>query len=157
MAETGWLTPFDLEALEVALAGHGSAELFYGDFLYSPGSTSSEFVATPTFSQVTWVTMIAPSPDWFAGVNGLQLFDGTEWVDGLVVDLIPYDAGTDSGISFTSQNAPTVPPVPISAITRAPLATGGYAPPIGTLTFEILEIAESPPSGDPDGDGRGDA
>lgn len=42
-----------------------------------------------------------PSPDWVVGVNGLNLcLKNCSWIENLVVDLYPYDAGTDSGITY---------------------------------------------------------
>ncbi len=55
---------------------------------------------------ITLVSMVAPCPDWFVGVGGLDLLgeDG-EFVQSLTVPLVVYDAGTDNGITFTSSNS----------------------------------------------------
>ena len=52
---------------------------------------------------------IVPSPDWFVGVNSLDLCDGGRWREQVAVDLHPYDAGTDSGFTFSSPKFATVP------------------------------------------------
>ena len=83
--------------------------------------------------------MIAPSPDWFVGVHGLNFIEAGDWVDNLSVDLLPYDAGTDSGVSFNSPNAPTVPPQPIRRLTEPPVGNGRTARPFGTFTFTRLD------------------
>ena len=80
---------------------------------------------------MTLVTMIAPSPDWFVGVHGTNLFDGGDWVDDLSVDLFPYDAGTDSGASFASDDLATEPPVDIRMIAGTPFS----GQKLGTFTF----------------------
>ena len=51
-----------------------------------------------TFLQVS---KIIPSPDWIVGVSmeNLCLANGS-WVDSRVVDLYPWDAGTNSGLSY---------------------------------------------------------
>lgn len=42
-----------------------------------------------------------PSPDWVVGVSGLNLCQkDCTWAEHKVVDLFPYDAGTDNGISY---------------------------------------------------------
>lgn len=42
-----------------------------------------------------------PSPDWVVGVSGLDLcLKDCSWVESKVIDLFPYDAGTDNGISY---------------------------------------------------------
>lgn len=52
---------------------------------------------------------IVPSPDWFVGVDSLDLCDGGRWREQVAMDLYPYDAGTDSGFTFSSPNFATVP------------------------------------------------
>ena len=87
------------------------------------------------FSRLTLVTMVAPSPDWFLGVSELELLTpGPEgdWVDELVVELHAYDAGTDSGVIYTSADFNTVPAQNISLITSSPFDEGV---PLGTLTI----------------------
>lgn len=59
--------------------------------------------------QVSFVVRIVPSPDWFVGVDSLDLCDGSRWREQVTVDLHPHDAGTDSGFTFSSPNFATVP------------------------------------------------
>ncbi len=59
---------------------------------------------------VTLLSMIGPSPDWFVGVSGVSLLDGSdEWRQSHVVDLFPYDAGTEDGEEFSLSNPATNP------------------------------------------------
>ncbi len=115
----------------------GSAEyLLSGGFISpSPGSVSYTFEITSVYSKVTLVSMLAPSPDWFVGVNGLELYANGQWLDTVVVELFPYDAGTDDGIIYTSSNAVTSPFEVISAIATSPFLIGPNVPPLGTFTF----------------------
>lgn len=54
--------------------------------------------------------MIYPSPDWFVGVSGLELCLGNgSWVEEKVLNLYPYDSGTDSGPTYISSDQPTIP------------------------------------------------
>ena len=92
------------------------------------------------FPLVTLVSMLAPSPDWFVGVSGLSLRDNGEWISTLVVDLHVYDAGTDSGPTYTSPNQNTVPAEPITEITGLPFSTGGPVPPLGTFTLTRISF-----------------
>lgn len=50
-----------------------------------------------------------PSPDWFVGIDSLNLCEGNRWKEEVSVDLFPYDAGTDSGFTFSSPNFATIP------------------------------------------------
>ena len=107
----------------------------------SPGSTKIDtVVVNMDHPLVTLVTMIAPSPDWFAGVTGQLLLDEDgEWVVELRVDLYPLDAGTDSGTSYTSPNQDTSPQEPISSLK-------GVSPfsdePVGTYIFTLIERSD---------------
>ena len=133
MAETGSQTPLD-EEVEEAIAA-GSAEFVVrGGGTDSPGVTNLSFEISSDFSLITLVSMVAPSPDWFVGVSGLDLWDGDAWVEEAVVTLWPYDAGTDSGANYGSPNQPTEPPEPIALIVDPPLGNGV---PLGTFTFTL--------------------
>jgi hypothetical protein len=136
MAELGSTSPLDAE-VETAIAG-GTAELLLrGDSVpRNPGRTTLTFTVTQGRSLVTLVTMVAPSPDWFVGVAGLDLFAGGVWANEIVVPLEPWDAGTDDGRSFESENAEAIPHRPIALITTAPLAPNGVAEPLGSFTFK---------------------
>jgi hypothetical protein len=124
-----------------------------GDSLESPGSGAIRIEATLALPLATIVTMVAPSPDWFAGASGLPLFANGAWVDQLVVPMHPYDAGTDSGAGFLSPDADTQP--------RMPIALLGYpfvdTPPLGTLTFVRLPDGPCGDGVDNDGDGAIDS
>lgn len=52
---------------------------------------------------------VIPSPDWFVGVDSLNLCEGGQWKQEMTLDLQPLDSGTDSGFTFSSPNYPTVP------------------------------------------------
>lgn len=153
MAETGATDPLALEIEAAAAAGLASPDPIYAWFLDSPGSVSTEFDATPTFDLVSYVSMIAPSPDWFVGSESLDLRPHGRWLDGVVHDLYPYDAGTDHGTDFTSANLDAVPPDPIMPIADAPLGAGADTQTVGYYVFTIVAVDGRPPYADADGDG----
>ena len=84
----------------------------------SPGSVRiRDIVVRLDHPLVTLVSMIAPSPDWFAGVTGLSLLNGVgQWADTRQIVLFPLDAGTDDGTSYTAGNANTSPKQPIYSL-----------------------------------------
>lgn len=138
MAERGSKTPLDMEMQNVIDQGRAEHLLSGGGIELSPGVVTLDFEISLEMSSVTLVSMLAPSPDWFVGVDNLNLLDtaGTgDWVDEIVIELNVYDAGTDSGVSFESPDRDTSPRGRITRITTAPLATAGVAPPVGTFTF----------------------
>lgn len=82
---------------------------------------------------VTLVTMIAPSPDWFVSVHAFSLLDEAgQWKDQVVMELYPYDAGTDDGVDYSSPNAEPEMHQPISSLQGT---TPFSSAPIGTMTF----------------------
>ena len=132
MAETGGTSPLTTE-INTAIPDNALA-VINGRQIGSPGSaTIQRVVVREDFPLVTLVTMIAPSPDWFVGVNGLSLLmDDGRWVDQMQVVLYPLDSGTDSGTSYRSANRDTSPQQPIRSLK-------GVSPfsqaPIGMFTF----------------------
>jgi hypothetical protein len=135
MAELGATSPLDLE-VESAIAAGTAEFLLRGDSIpRNPGRSTLAFTVSQAKSRVTLVSMVAPSPDWFVGVAGLDLFQGGVWAAEIVVPLAPWDAGTDDGRSFESPDREAIPHRPISLITTSPLAPSGVATPLGTFTF----------------------
>jgi hypothetical protein len=130
MAERGRKTPLDQE-VQAAIAAGTAQYLLSGSGADSPGRAELEFDVSVEHPNVTLVTMVAPSPDWFVGVSELRLLEG-DWVGERTVALSPYDAGTDSGVSFLSADQATNPPAPVRVIEDFPF-TG--TPPLGTFTF----------------------
>ena len=60
---------------------------------------------------------IVPSPDWFVGIDGVDLCRNGDWADRLAINLDPLDSGTDQGYTFTAPNWPSQPQVAIYKIT----------------------------------------
>ncbi|XP_067628642.1 spondin-1 [Eurosta solidaginis] len=73
-------------------------------------NTSSKFRVDRTHPKVSLVSMFGPSPDWVVGISGVDLCtEDCSWKESLDFDLYPWDAGTDSGISYMSPNTETQP------------------------------------------------
>ena len=139
MAEVGATTPLDNEVQAEVTAGNADQVILGPWVPLSPDTVSLDFTVTRTYSKVTMVTMIAPSPDWFVGVSGYDLFVDNQWTPEIIIPLPPYDAGTDSGTTYTSPNADTNPQDPISAITGFPFYNSPDRPPLGTFTFRRID------------------
>jgi hypothetical protein len=138
MAEQGRTTPLDTE-VEAAIAAGQAQRVLVGDGIdRSPDRVVLDFEISRDFSLVTLVSMLAPSPDWFVGVSGLNLIENGDWVSEKVVVLQPWDAGTDSGATFSSADLRTAPAEPIHLIGTGPLLVGASVPPVGTFTFRRL-------------------
>lgn len=140
VAESGAKTLM-LEEVNAAIAnGYATASIDGGGVATSPGVASIEFEVSRDYPQVTVTTMVAPSPDWFVGVHNLALFDGTAFVDSITRDLAVYDAGTDSGVAYTSGDEDSAPRDPIGLLSsdpaNAPFIDG--VPSVGQFIFEKL-------------------
>jgi hypothetical protein len=59
--------------------------------------------------QVSVITKMVPSPDWFIGLDSLQLCRGGGFIESFTTEAVPMDAGTDNGFTFTSPNWETEP------------------------------------------------
>eukprot|EP00803_Ostreobium_quekettii_P010031 evm.model.scf_138.3 EVM.evm.TU.scf_138.3 scf_138:42149-46882(-) len=70
---------------------------------------------TMEYPYVSMISMIAPSPDWITGVSNAKLCGaGGNWIGTYSRELPAFDAGTDGGASYTSEDAPLDPFEPIS-------------------------------------------
>ena len=108
------------------------------------GSATFTINVTRAHPLVTLLSMIGPSPDWFVGVSGLSLLDGAdEWRQSYVVNLFPYDAGTEDGTEFSLNNPDTNPQGVIAGIA----GTGKFSNvPMAVLTFTGLALPPTRPS-----------
>ena len=138
MAERGRKSPLDGEVMQAIANGTAQYVLSGPDLGTSPAETGMEFEISQSFPLVTLVTMVAPSPDWFVGVDSLPLFANGQWVDEIRVDLFAFDAGTDSGESYESPDEETIPRRPIARLSGYPVANNGAVAPFGTFTFRRL-------------------
>ena len=81
--------------------------------------TEIDVEVTANFPKVSIVTMLAPSPDWFIGIDSLDMCDNGTWRQSWDVTMSPpWDAGTEEGLQFSSSNAATNPHGNIFQITN---------------------------------------
>lgn len=94
---------------------------------------------TPTTTRISFVSKISPSPDWFVGVSSFDLVNGTELLQDASVRLFPLDGGSDSGVSYESEDSPE--PGPITRIEGAPFISNGdiQTTQVGTLRIERID------------------
>ncbi len=100
--------------------------------------TENGLQVSEEFPLVSLASMIAPSPDWFIGINGLTLRSGNNgvnngWKDTFTVDVFPYDAGTEDGDGYSGANNDTN-----GVITSRSNTTPFNDKKIGTITFTYI-------------------
>ncbi|XP_075705040.1 spondin-2 [Rhinoderma darwinii] len=112
------------------------------------GQSSTELETHSRHPYVSFMVRIVPSPDWFVGIDSINLCDGKTWKKSVSIDLHPYDAGTDSGFTFSSPNFATMPQGTVTKITSSspnhPANSFFYPrlknlPPIAKVTFRKLK------------------
>ena len=111
VAETGSVGALPDEINAAVASGNAGSLILGTDGFISPEETNTfRFSATPGYSQLSFITMIAPSPDWFVGVHDLELrsVNGV-WIDQIELDLENYDAGTENGTGLSLNNQATNP------------------------------------------------
>ena len=141
MAETGGTSMLTGEINALRASGEVHESISGGALATTPNSLQTEFSVRSTHPLVSLVTMVAPSPDWFVGTNGVDLRDGDGWRSELVVELHVWDAGTDSGPAYTSPNQDTQPREPIQISDAAPFADGNTI--LGSFRFELLSVVSA--------------
>ncbi len=109
-------------------------------------SVTVTFTVTQQFPLISLVTMLAPSPDWFAGIDSLSLKDGDDWLTTLAKDIKTYDADSDAGTIFTAADVPLTPHENISLLTSTRADTDfenglhySNGLPIGTISIKRIE------------------
>jgi hypothetical protein len=143
MAEWGSQAELLNEVQDAINSGQAETSIADDPIWTVPGSSSVEVALTTEFPLVTLVAMIAPSPDWFVGVRNLDLNPGGVWAEEIVVELFPFDAGTDSGTTYKSADQATTPPETIAAIEGngrqyCPAGNTGWADKFPSM-FEITD------------------
>ena len=135
MAETGGVTTLcnEVQAETERERADGCIRGQEGSFR-SPGTVTLRFDVDEEFPFLTLVSMIAPSPDWFVGVDGIDLREGECWLPRIEMDLAGHDAGTDSGRTFTAPDADVTPHEPIGPIEALPADVRGV--PFARLVVE---------------------
>jgi len=137
MAEQGSKTTLLNEVSDAIGTGTAHLQLSGGGISTSPGSVRLTFSQPMRrdYPLVTLVSMIAPSPDWFVGVDSLNLIQDGQWATNMVVTLYGMDAGTDSGESYQSPDQNTDPRDGVTEFTGFPALVNGVIVPFGTYTF----------------------
>ena len=141
VAETGGKTVINQEIDQLIKRGSAQFKISGAGIPNSPGKVAVNFNVTRTYSKVSLVSMLAPSPDWFVGVSGLELYKDNKWLTKKVIPLAVYDSGTDSGKRFVSGDQNTSPANLISRLTSSASDTDfkNGEKIIGTFTFERIK------------------
>lgn len=102
------------------------------------GAVDMAVTVTTDHNRFSFVTMVAPSPDWITGVSGIILNPKGVWRDTMTLPLWVWDAGVDGGKSLHSADDP-LPVKENLRLSAAPyfLYETGLKP-IGSVRFDRL-------------------
>merc|ERR1712187_604427 len=96
-------------------SGTTSSETFVVDMDGAPSTFDVHVDEEHPWFEV--VTMVAPSPDWYAFAS-VNLFQGDAFINSTEVYAFGYDAGTDAGVTYKADDAPNSPPGTISSLSN---------------------------------------
>ena len=104
-----------------------------------PGSMKAIVETTKEYPLLSFVTMLAPSPDWFTGLSAVPLLIDNQWVATADHQLVAWDAGSDSGRTYVAPNADTQPRESVRLVaTRHFLGRRGLVP-VGTVQIKRVK------------------
>jgi Spondin_N len=118
VAEVGSSTVLKKEMDSMILANKALSKFF----LTIPGiigKDSTNISVNIKNARISFESMLAPTPDWFVGIDSYNLIQNGKWVTDITIPVYGYDAGTEDGDVFGYANPATVPQQPISLMTPA--------------------------------------
>jgi len=138
LSEEGKHSPLDQEIKDAIAAGKAGALFETGPIRDAAKTETVNVTVTSKFPMVSAVAMIAPSPDWFAGVADVNLMEDGKWVGSKSVDLSAYDSGGDDGTTYKAADIDTNPKKPTTQAATPHFVINGSRPPVARLTFTKL-------------------
>lgn len=108
--------------------------------MVDPPQQFDPITLSPSYPYLSTISMIAPSPDWFSGIDSFSP-RGPEgyWYAAFELATYPFDAGTEEGDTYSLDNEPSRPHGPIYQLTPDTVPENGvFLDPTGT---EVLPVA----------------
>jgi hypothetical protein len=135
LSEMGKHDPLDAE-IKAAIAAGNALALSESDPLKDFSQTATTQVQVDgAHPMVSLVAMIAPSPDWFAGVSDVNLMENGGWVASKTVDVQPYDSGGDNGTTYLADDVDANPKQPTTLNQSRHFTKDGAVQPVARITF----------------------
>ena len=143
LAEFG--RPSNISSEIFSLLGQRRSSVTAGVLNDATGRRSGNVVVDNKRFLLSTLSMIAPSPDWFVGVDSVPLCVNDAFIASATYNLYPHDAGSDSGTTYTAGDADLDPKIAVSRIfptsgTNVFTASGVASVPIGTLRITRTSV-----------------
>lgn len=134
LSEMGKPSPLD-EEIKAAMGGGGVGALFTtGPLRDLRDSIVTTFRVDAAHPMVSFVAMIAPSPDWFTGAADVNLMEGGQWAQSKTLELYAWDSGGDDGATYKAADKDNNPKKPTMQSMSRHFAANGTAVPVATVT-----------------------
>ena len=109
VAENGRIATLRAEFAEARRRGRLGEEIDGPELEKVPGQFSTKFKASDKHPLLSFITMIAPSPDWFTGAADVPLQADGKWIDTTTLTLWAWDSGTDHGTTYNAEDIDAQP------------------------------------------------
>lgn len=138
LATNGRVSVLQAELSEAQRRGRAGVPVVQPGLDAGVGIFTFELDVDEKLNRISFATMLAPSPDWFAGISGVALHEDGRWRTQVHVPLWPWDAGADSGEHYTDVNVETQPRQSVRLLTHPDFLTPEGLLPIGQASFTRL-------------------
>ena len=135
LSEEGKHSPLDAEIKAAEMAGNAAFLFESGPLRDFKDSLVAVVRVDPKHQMVSLVAMIAPSPDWFAGVSNINLWENGHWAASRTVPVYAWDSGGDDGNTYKAADVDNNPKKATMQAVSRHFAPSGTAVPVGTLTI----------------------
>lgn len=130
LAEDGDIGIVQNDVADELERGTAADEVCGAESVDATGSMTTSIVTDAGHTRLSFASMVAPSPDWFIGVDSLELWDdgANDWRDVIELELFVYDAGTErDDDAFSLDNDAEDPPKVVTVAHDRIFPGGGAA------------------------------
>lgn len=135
LSEEGKHSPLDEEIKTAIKDGKGSMLFETGPLKDFSQKVTGTVHVNDQNAMVSFVAMIAPSPDWFTGADNVPLKENGAWVASKTVSLYAWDSGGDDGTTYKADDMDTNPKKPTMMAGTPHFVINGTPVPVATVTF----------------------
>ncbi|CAA0110749.1 Uncharacterised protein [BD1-7 clade bacterium] len=116
LAEEGETAGF-LNEINQEITANRASMSFVTELLPATGTVTFRVNVSRAFPEISFASMLDPTPDWVIGVECLSFLDENGlWMSSVDRELPVYDAGTEEGTDFSLDNPATNPVQPIALL-----------------------------------------
>jgi hypothetical protein len=138
LSEEGKHSPLDDEIKQQIAAGRAGALFETGPVKDFSMPVTARFKADANHPMVSFVAMIAPSPDWFTGAADVSLHENGAWVSERTIELVAWDSGGDDGMTYKADDRDTSPKKPTMKSGAPHFQQNGTPVPVARVTIRKI-------------------